>query len=362
MKITSIQALLVPTQPTVPLRIALPGLTHNPALLVRVNTSAGIAGFGEACPFVPVTGNNLRETQQFVQAMSAQLAGKDPLCIERIHRAMDACDLGNSAAKAAIDIALYDIMGKHANLPLYKLLGGNENTTKSDMTIGLDEPSVMAQKARRYVREGFFILKIKVGLNPTDDLEAIRLIRAAVGPKVSLRLDANQGWSTEQAIATMQAMELYDVDEIEQPIAKDDYAGLKTVRAHIKQDLVLDETVCSPQDAARALAAGTGDIVNIKLMKCGGLYRALQINAVAEAAGAPCMVGCMSETRVSIAAGAALAVALGNICYTDLDSHCAIAEIDGIRGGFEQRGETITMLEKPGLGLDIDLDFGKEIL
>ncbi|MDR3052809.1 MAG: dipeptide epimerase [Coriobacteriales bacterium] len=360
MRITSIQTLLVATQPTRPLRIALPGLTHNPALLVRVNTSAGSVGFGEACPFEPVTGNNLQQTRQFIQAMSTQLAGEDPLCIERIHRAMDACDPGNAAAKAAIDIALYDIMGKHAKLPLYKLLGGNENSTKSDMTIGLDEPGCMSQKARQYVGEGFSILKIKVGLNPTDDLEAIRQIRAAVGPKVSLRLDANQGWSVEQAIATMRAMEAFAVDEIEQPVANGDLVGLKAVRTHIKQALMLDESVCTPQDAARALAAGAGDIINIKLMKCGGLYRALQINAVAEAAGVPCMVGCMSETRVSIAAGAALAVALGNICYTDLDSHRAIAQIPGIKGGFEQHGETITLLEKPGLGLDIDLDFDKE--
>jgi len=326
-------------------------------LFVRVDTDEGISGYGEASPFKPVTGNSIPDIVQFLKDVKPLLVGLDPICIERLHAVLGRAVIGKTSGKAALDMALYDIAGKAANLPLYKLLGGDSDTVNSDITIGIDSPDTMAEYARQYTSQGFGILKVKTGVDPVKDLEAVGKIRAAAGPAVSIRLDANQGWSKKQAVATMRKMEEFDVDEIEQPLPWWDLEGLHHVREHITQDLMLDETVHSPQDAARAIAAGAGDIVNIKLMKSGGIYPALQINAVAQASGLPCMVGCMDESRVAIAAGAALAAAKRNISYADLDSHNLLEEIPGVSGGFIQIGGRITLLDKPGLGLDIEMEF-----
>jgi L-alanine-DL-glutamate epimerase-like enolase superfamily enzyme len=359
MRITDIQTLLVLKNPKGALRIALPGDTMSPSVIVRVGTDEGICGFGEASPFAPVTGCDVPDTLDFIASIAPALIGTDAFGIERSHAIMDGVASGHTPGKAAIDIALYDILGKRAGLPLYRLLGGSEPMVHSDMTIGIDNPEVMAAKARHHVDAGFAILKIKVGIDPAADLEAIRLIRETVGPTVKLRLDANQSWSREQTIRTMHKMERYGVDEIEQPLPADDLEGLRFVREHITQDLMLDESVHTPSDALRAANAAAADIINIKLMKSGGLYHALRVNAVAQAAGLPCMVGCMSETRVGIAAGAALAASQGNIRYADLDSHRGFDEIDGISDGFEQDGGLMRLAEQPGLGVEVRFDFSR---
>jgi L-alanine-DL-glutamate epimerase-like enolase superfamily enzyme len=357
MRIHSIKTFVAEKLPRTPVRIALGGNTATPSIIVRIETDEGLCGFGEASPFAPVTGVDVAETLCFLTSMGTELPGKDALAIERIHAFMDGATPGHLPGKAAIDIALFDILAKRAGLPLYRLLGGSSPVVESDMTIGIDEPQVMAARAQGFARQGFTILKIKVGINPADDLEAVRLIREAVGPLVSLRLDANQGWQVKQTVQTMRAMERYGVDEIEQPLPAAELDGLRFVRERIAQDVMLDESVHSPADALHAICAGAADIINIKLMKSGGLLPAGHINAVAQAAGIPCMIGCMSEVRVGIAAAAAFAASTKNIRYVDLDSHLSYDEIDGIDGGFEQDGPRLQLLDTPGLGVEVNLDF-----
>ncbi|WP_138160603.1 mandelate racemase/muconate lactonizing enzyme family protein [Peptoniphilus catoniae] len=354
MKIVDIAWTILSPVAKVKFKIALRDESKTESLLVKVTTDEGIVGYGEASPFEPVTGDCIGDIEVFLEGIKPILIGEDPLAIERIHRKMDRHIVGKSAGKAAIDFALYDILGKKAGLPVYKLLGGNSNQVKSDMTIGIDTPDEMAKLAKKYVDEGFKILKIKIGINQEDDLEAIAKIREAVGDGISLRLDANQGYDKKQAVNVMKKMEKYHVDEIEQPLPYWDFTGLKFVKDHISQELMMDESVHGPKDAIRAVKEEATDIINIKLMKAGGLFPALQINAVAEAAGLKCMIGCMSETRVGIAAGAALAAAKKNIEYADLDSYRMVEELPGIKGGFTQEGGIITLSEAPGLGLEID--------
>lgn len=354
MKITDMVWKVLNPKPKVKFKIALRDDSTEASILLKIVTDEGIVGYGEACPFEPVTGNNIDDMDIFFKHIKPELMGEDPLAIERIHNKMDRFMINKTAAKAAIDFALYDITGKKAGLPVYRLLGGNSNQVHSDMTIGIDTPDEMARLAEKYVGEGFKILKIKIGINEEEDLEAIWKIREAVGENISLRLDANQGYGKKQAVNVMKKMEKYHVDEIEQPLPYWDFDGMKFVKEHISQELMMDESVHSPKDAFRAAKEGAADIINIKLMKAGGLFPALQINAVAEAAGLKCMIGCMSETRVGIAAGAALAAAKKNIEYADLDSYRMVEEIPGIRGGFIQEGGIIKLSEAPGLGLDID--------
>ncbi|CDZ75570.1 L-Ala-DL-Glu_epimerase [Peptoniphilus sp. ING2-D1G] len=354
MKIVDLKWCELNPKAKVKFKIALRESSKNSSILLKIETDEGICGYGEASPFEPVTGDMIGGVDVFLTNIKPLLVGQDPLNIERIHRIMDRFIVNNTPAKAAVDFAIYDIIGKKAGLPVYRLLGGNSNQVNSDMTVGIDKPEEMAKLAKKYVDEGFKILKIKIGINPEEDLEAIAKIREAVGDDISLRLDANQGYSKKQAINVMKKMEKYNVDEIEQPLPYWDFAGMKFVKDHITQEVMMDESVHSPVDALRAVKEEATDIVNIKLMKAGGLFKALQINAICEAAGIKCMVGCMSETRIGIAAGAALTAAKKNIEYADLDSYRMVEEIPFVKGGFTQDGGIITLSEKPGLGLEID--------
>lgn len=355
MKITKLEYRVLNLKPRVSFKIALTDQATNDTVLLRISTDSGLVGYGEANPFGPVTGESVETVVAFLETIGPLLQGKSPFELENIHFIMRRLARGNSAAKAAVDIALYDICAKALGLPLYRYLGGDNPCVESDMTIGIDNPEKMAEKATEYVNQGFNMLKIKVGINPKDDLKAVSLIRQAVGPEIELRLDANQGWTRKVALNTMKAMEAYNVVEIEQPLPYYDLEGMAFLTQNLKQEVMADESVHSPDNAIDVIRAKACDIVNIKLMKSAGLYPALKICGIAEASGLHCMVGCMSETILGIAAGAALTAARNVIVYADLDGHRMIEDVPGLEGGFKQKGGIITLSEEPGLGLNVDL-------
>ena len=284
------------------------------------------------------------------------LIGMDPLDVEGIHRMMDRLLSGNTSAKAAVDIALYDIKGKLMGQPLYKVLGGSVNQIVTDMTVGIDTPEAMAAEARERVeKDGFTILKIKAGINPIEDIRALTLIRQAVGPNIRLRVDANQGYTVSDAVRTLKAFEELGVEAVEQCLPSWDLDGMRFVRSKVDLQVMLDESVHTPIDAAKACKIDAADIINIKLMKCGGLYPAEKINAIAEANHVQCMVGCMLETKVAIAAGVSLVAAKQNITEADCDSFMYAVDPEmGMPGGFAVNGGVYTLSDKPGLGIDID--------
>ena len=284
------------------------------------------------------------------------LIGMDPLDVEGIHRMMDRLLSGNTSAKAAVDIALYDIKGKLMGQPLYKVLGGSVNQIVTDMTVGIDTPEAMAAEARERVeKDGFTILKIKAGINPIEDIQALTLIRQAVGPNIRLRVDANQGYTVSDAVRTLKAFEELGVEAVEQCLPSWDLDGMRFVRSKVDLQVMLDESVHTPIDAAKACKIDAADIINIKLMKCGGLYPAEKINAIAEANHVQCMVGCMLETKVAIAAGVSLVAAKQNITEADCDSFMYAVDPEmGMPGGFAVNGGVYTLSDKPGLGIDID--------
>ncbi|HHT45046.1 MAG TPA: dipeptide epimerase [Fastidiosipila sp.] len=356
MKITEFSFEAKKTVMNVEFRIALAdgNCSLDDTVLIKLHTDAGLIGYGEAQPFRAVTGETIQSVKGFYEVLAPLLIGRSPFELETIHRLMNDVAFGNNAAKAGIDIALYDLCAKAVGLPLYRYLGGSEGTVYTDMTIGINKPKKMAELAKAYVDDGFTMLKVKVGLNDEEDIEAIRLIREAVGPDIELRLDANQGWQVKQTLAVLKAMEPYNIREIEQPVQYHDIAGLRAVRVATDIDVVADESILLPADALRVLKEDACDIVNIKLMKSGGIYQALKINDIAEAAGIPCMVGCMGETALGIAAGAALAAARDNIAYADLDSHNLNDPLPGMQVMFEQKGSAIKLAEVAGLGVSFD--------
>lgn len=355
MKITDIRAKIIHLGLPKPVVISRGTITTADTVVVQVLTDEGISGYGEGAGATFITGETPETILGAVRLLREELIGTDPLAIGHIHRTMDRALVGNGSAKAAIDIALYDIMGKALGAPLYKILGGVSGKVETDMTILIDKPSVMAKRAKEVVEQGFRFLKVKAGADPHQDIEAIRLIREAVGPDIHIKVDANQAWSVSECLWIMEELSKYGVDVVEQPTRYWDSDGLVQLRRKGRFTVMADESCFTPQDAIALIKKDAVDMINIKLMKCGGLYRALEINSICEASGIACMVGCMIESKLAIAAGAALVASQPNIRLADLDSFLSLDDRGQLRGGFTISGGEITLSEEPGLGIEVDM-------
>lgn len=353
MKITNVKVEKVQLQLYNPIKVAFGVIEHVYTVLVKIETDEGVYGIGEGSPLEFVTGETIDHVIVSTKLFGEKIIGHDPLNIEKIHNIMDSTISKNTSSKAAIDIALYDIKGKIMNAPLYKVLGGNSNKFDTDITLWISSPEQMAKQAKERIEQGFKILKIKAGINPQQDIEAIKLIREAVGYDIRLRMDANQGWSVPEAVKVMKAVEKYKVEAVEQPLPHWDIDNMALIRNKVDIGVMADESVFSPVDAIRIVRNKCADIINIKLMKSGGLYRGEQINAISEAANIKCMVGCMLESKVGITAAASLVAAKKNITEADMDSFLYIKDSD-IDGGLIFEKGTITLPEAPGLGISID--------
>ena len=353
MKITDIQVKKASFAFDRPFKIAFAVLYGFETMVLRIDTDEGISGYGEAGPLEYVTGDNLDSCMVIAEAFRAKLIGEDPLAIQRIHSVMNGMFHGHTAVKAAIDIACYDIAAKRANLPLYRYLGGCNPVFVSDVTVGIRSPQEMADECLDWKKKGFSILKIKLGEDIGTDLARMKAIRTAVGDEVTLRVDANQGWSVKDALKIEPSLRELGVELIEQPVRDSDYAGLKQISDRSILPVAADESCHLPEDAAKLAAMRACDAINIKLMKCGGIEPALRINAVSEANHLFCMLGCMGESVIANTAAMHLFAAMDNITKADLDitffSHC-----DWITGGFTSRGGEITLTERPGIGIDVD--------
>ncbi|MDR2759818.1 MAG: dipeptide epimerase [Spirochaetaceae bacterium] len=357
MKITALETKKLPIKLKGEFKIAFTSIGMAENVLLRIDTDEGISGYGEAAPFVPVTGETAEGVLAALELLRPGLLGRDPFGLDTIHALMDTALHGNSSAKCAVDLALYDIIGKAAGKPVYRILGGENGLVQNGATIGIAEPQEMAREARYYVEErGYRIIKIKVGLEPQRDLEALRLIRQAVGDQVRLRVDANQGYTITGAIEALEGFAALGVDVAEQCLPDWNLEGTAQLRSKIRGiDLMLDESLHSPHDAARACRIGAADRFNIKLMKCGGLYPGSQISAIAASFGLRCMVGCMLETRIALTAGLSLVAARGNITDADCDSFLFFDEKQtGVTGGFTVEGDMFRLSEEGGLGVTVD--------
>lgn len=356
MKITDVKMENFSIELEEPFNVAFAEITHTVSIIVKIETDEGYIGYGEAAPFAPVTGETVEGCLEILRLFRQGLIGMDPLDIEKAHAMMDGVAHGNGSAKCAIDIALYDLKGKCMGQPLYRVLGGYDNEVQNDITIVINPPEKMAAQAEHFVQDlGYHILKVKTGICPEDDLLALSLIREAVGPDIRLRIDANQGYDYSQALFMLEEMKKYKVEAAEQCLPDWDLDGAARLRRQSNGiKLMLDESLHTIRDAAKICKAEAADIMNIKLMKCGGLYRASQINAIGESFGVPCMVGCMIETKISITAGLSLVAAKKNITESDCDTFLFYKDGDtGMPGGFEIHGDRFRLLDRPGLGLEI---------
>jgi len=340
-----------------PFRIAPGASTESHNVIVKILTDYKVFGWGESSPSQRVTGETAETVVNALDKIAPKLIGMCPLRIEQDVEAMDAVVDGNPAAKAAVDMALHDILGKTARKPLFTLLGGYRTEVLTDITLGIKSPKEMASDAAKAAKKGFKALKVKVGVDPAEDVERIKLIREAVGNSMQIRIDANQGWTPKQAIEVLNKIHRFNIRFAEQPVPAEDIKGLVEVRKNSPILVMADESVHSPEDALRLIETEAVDLINIKLMKSGGILKARKIAAIAEAAGMPCMIGCMGESEIGIAAGAHLAAAVRNIQYADLDSDLLLKDRLLKKGGTKVKNSMRLFPKQHGLGIkELDLN------
>lgn len=353
MKITDIQFMKEKFRFDTPMKVAFAEIQDMETLIIKVSTDEGLTGYGEAAPLPFVTGDDLDGAYAVGKELRKALLGQDPAALGGIHRRMDALYTGCGPIKCGIDMACYDIAAKVAGMPLYRYLGGDRNQVHSDVTIGIDAPEAMAEKAAEWVEKGFTILKVKLGEDIGADLARMKAVRKMVGGSIQLRIDANQGWSVKDSIRMIPELEKLGAGLIEQPIAAWDLEGLREIKQAVRLPIAADESCHTPTDAFRLASLRAVDVINIKLMKCGGIYNALKINAIAEAAGIGCMIGCMGESSLANVAGMHVAAALDNICEVDLDA-VYLLDADRIHGGFDHTGGQATLWDTPGIGVTVE--------
>jgi L-alanine-DL-glutamate epimerase-like enolase superfamily enzyme len=323
-------------------------------IVVTVHTDTGHIGYGEAAATAVITGDTHGSIIEAIHKhIAPRLIGEDIANLNRITLLIQGSLEKNSSAKAAVEIAIYDLFGQLYGAPLYKMLGGGDPVITTDITISVDYIDKMVADSIAAVDRGFESLKIKVGKDIGLDIERIKAIHAAVESRALLRLDANQGWTAKQAVYALQTLEEAGVrlELVEQPVKAHDLEGMKYVTERVHTPVMADESVFGPTEVIELIRMRAADIINIKLMKTGGISNAIQIADIAAMYDVECMIGCMIECSISVAAAVHVAVAKPNvITKVDLDgpSLCAFNPVDG---GVIFNESEISVTDAPGLGI-----------
>ncbi len=355
MKITCVEAIPVTMRLAEPYTIAYETIDSAPNVFVRIETDTGPVGWGCAAPDLEVTGETPESVMAaIVDVVEPSIHGSDPLRTAMLMERLRDPLVAQPSARAAVDMALHDILGKVAGLPLWKLLGGYRERIRTSVTIGILPSDETVREARHWIDEGFRCLKIKGGKDLDSDVERLTRVRAEVGPKIDLRFDANQGYTAEETLELVVRVRSVRLQLIEQPTPKGDPDMMGRVTAAAPLPIMADESLMNLRDAFRLARKGLVDMVNVKLMKVGGIADALQINGVARAAGFEVMVGCMDESAYAIAAGLHYALARPNVELADLDGHLGLVG-DPARDAVLLKDGFLYPTNRPGIGFTPDL-------
>ena len=354
MKITDIRLGMLSVPLKTPFKTAMRTVKEIEDVVVMVETDTGNIGYGSAPATAVITGDTHGSIIEAIsKLMSPALLGRNISDLNNLINTIQNSIVKNFNAKAAMEIAIYDLYGQLYDAPLYQLLGGGENVITTDITISVDCIDKMVKDTLSAIDQGFETLKIKVGKDPAMDIERIEAIYAAVNGRALIRLDANQGWTPKQTVSVMRALENNGVrlELLEQPVRGDDTEGMKYVTERINTPVMADESAFGPKEAIELIRMRAADIINIKLMKAGGISNAIKVADIAGLYGINCMIGCMLESSIGVAAAAHLAVAKSSvITKVDLDAP-ALGKYDPVSSGVIFNNSEIRITDLPGLGI-----------
>jgi L-alanine-DL-glutamate epimerase-like enolase superfamily enzyme len=345
-----------------PFKISLGILTHAENVIIKINTNHGITGYGECSPFMTINGESMDTCFIVAQYLAQLLKWKNPLDIESCSVAMDSVIFGNSSIKSAFDIALYDIAGQHASMPLYAFLGGTKTKEIiTDYTVSIDDPQKMAEDAVKIKANGFQVIKVKLG-QAEKDVERIRMIREAVGMDIPIRIDANQGWDVPTANRLLKELAPFNIQHCEEPIPRWNFMELAGIRNQSPIKIMADESCCDHHDAKRLIELESCDYFNVKLGKSSGILKALKVIQLAEAAKIKIQLGGFLESRLAFTAAAHLALASDAIIYYDFDTPLMFVE-DPVTDGIIYDSHGVIMVpDTPGLGAAFDKEYLKGLV
>lgn len=334
-------------------------LTHSDFALVAIETDAGLTGYGEVSSALAQYRLGPSHAHDINAYLGPALIGEDPLTIPALVDRMDRTLRGANQAASGVEMALWDIVGKAAGLPVYRLLGGKARpAVPLNWTMGFLDPEQTASEAAFYVEtHGVRSVRLKIGRPGDIDERATEAVRRRLGPAIPIRVDANEAYaSPKEAIAAIRRLEPYNIHLAEQPLAAANLEGHAEVRRAVNVPIILDESIQSPRDALAAITARAADAFNVYVSESGGLLRAQQIIAIAEAARIPCLIGTMGELQIASAAAAHLGVACANIPYTcDLVGPWRYHE-SIVREPLRLENGFFYPPEEPGLGVTPDWD------
>ncbi|WP_404452113.1 dipeptide epimerase [Virgibacillus necropolis] len=361
MKISEIEIFAIELPLIEPFVISYANYSSMPSIIVKITTDNGLVGYGEGVADEHVTGESFESTfHVLASTIAPKILGENPINMERIHDVMNTSIYGVPTAKAAIDIACYDVVGKALGVPVYALLGGRYHE-KFPIThvLSIDTPEKMADDAARRVKQGYRSFKMKVGTNIVEDVKRIQSVYDRVDENISIRVDVNQGWkSSSKTLQALDKLQGVSLDWLEQPVIADDIDGMVEVKSKSPIPMMIDEGLRGVREMREIIAKRAADKVNIKLMKCGGIYPAAKLAHMAEMAGIDCQVGSMVESSIGSAAGFQVAFSKKVITSVELTGPL---KFEKDIGNLQYDVPFIQLNEKPGLGIDVDKDMLDEL-
>lgn len=350
MRITKVSYERLDLKLAVPYTIAYETISKTSNFILKIETDGKWVGYGCAAPDKVVTGETPDEVENAIKnEITSYLLGKDPFTYALLLMELKQI-LGKKASSLAmVDLALFDLISKKAEVPLYKFLGGFQKSIATSITIGILGLEDTLKHAQEYVSQGFLVLKIKGGSNLEEDVEKMKKLHEAF-PKVTWRFDGNQGYSVKDSIAFVKSTADIGIQIFEQPTKIEAEERLGEVTDNVSIPVMADESLKTLTDAFRLAQNERVDMINIKLQKVGGIMVGMHINSVAKSANLEAMVGCIDECGLGIAAGLHFALSRPNIVFADLDGHLELID-DPYKDIFKLEKGILYPTEKYGLGV-----------
>ncbi|HTH57120.1 MAG TPA: dipeptide epimerase [Cyclobacteriaceae bacterium] len=353
MKIKSITSWSADLGNTKPYTIAFKTVDEVNNAFVEITLDNGVTGIGSGNPSEYVTGESFAQCKDALQEKNiAFLVGRDIRELHQLTFEVWQKFPKNPAARAALDIALHDVFTKFLGVPLVKYLGQKIQSLPTSNTIGIKNVEETLKEAQEYGERGFKVLKVKLGIDLEEDIERMAKLREKFGKKFVIRIDANQGYTSQQTIEFHKRTKQFDIELIEQPLPAKEIDALKKLPDEIRQMIAADESLLTPKSALELVKPPRASgIFNIKLMKCGGVSQALKIADIGAQEGVDLFWGCNDESIVSITAALHAAFSCANTKYIDLDGSLDLAR-DVVKGGFILKDGIMYCSDKPGLGVE----------